>query len=367
MLGKSLRRLGILTGGGDCPGLNAVIRAVAKPAMNEYGATVIGVEDGFEGLVEGRMHELTNFDVSGIINEGGTILGTSNKGDPWHYPDAAPDGSTQIFDASARAIKNYKRWGLDALIVTGGDGSMHICRKLTNEGLNIVGVPKTIDNDLYGTDVTFGYDTAVSVATEAIDRLHSTASSHHRVMVIEVMGRYAGWIALAAGLAGGADIILLPEIPFTWEAVYRKVIERGTRGKRFSIVCVAEGAKIPEVGEIVQEMDIKRTDAKRLGGVGEVVADQIARGTELETRVTVLGHLQRGGSPTAHDRMLATTFGSEAVRLCAEGDFGKMVALQGAEIVSIPLETCTSQLKLVPHNHRLVRAARAVGTSFGDE
>ncbi len=367
MTGKTLRRIGILTGGGDCPGLNAVIRAVAKPAMNEYGATVIGIEDGFEGLVEGRMRELTNADVSGIVHQGGTILGTSNKGDPWHYPDEAPDGKTQIVDASARAIKNYKRWGLNALIVTGGDGSMHICKKLVEAGLNIVGVPKTIDNDLYGTDVTFGYDTAVSVATEAIDRLHTTASSHHRIMVIEVMGRYAGWIAVSAGLAGGADIILIPEIPFTWEAVNHKVIERSTRGKRFSIVCVAEGAKIPEVGEIVREMDVKRTDAKRLGGAGEVVAERIARDTELETRVTVLGHLQRGGNPTAHDRMLATTFGAEAVRLCAENEFGKMVALQGAEIVSIPLETCISQLKLVPRNHRLVRAARAVGTSFGDE
>jgi len=367
MLSKSLRRIGLLTGGGDCPGLNAVIRAVAKPAMNQYGATVIGIQDGFEGLVEGRMLELSNADVSGIINLGGTILGTSNKGDPWHYPDEAPDGSMQIVDASARAIKNYKRWGLDALIVTGGDGSMHICHNLFNAGLNIVGVPKTIDNDLFGTDVTFGFDSAMSVATEAIDRLHTTASSHHRVMVIEVMGRYAGWIALAAGLAGGADIILLPEISFTWEAVYRKVIERSTRGKRFSIVCVAEGVKIPEVGEIVQEIDSKRTDARRLGGAGEVVAAQIQRGTDLETRVTVLGHLQRGGNPTAHDRMLATSFGAEAVRMCAEGGFGRMVALQGANILSVPFATCTSQLKLVPKDHRLVRAAKAVGTSFGEE
>jgi 6-phosphofructokinase 1 len=368
MTGRNLRRIGILTGGGDCPGLNAVIRAVAKPAMYEYGAAVFGIEDGFEGLVEGRMHELSNAEVSGIINQGGTILGTSNKGDPWHYPDEAPDGSIQIVDASARAIKNYKRWGLEALIVSGGDGSMHICKKLSEEGgLNIVGVPKTIDNDLYGTDVTFGYDTAVGVATEAIDRLHTTASSHHRVMVIEVMGRYAGWIALAAGLAGGADIILIPELPFTWEAVYRKVIERSTHGKRFSIVCVAEGVRIPERGEILQEIDHKRTDARRLGGAGEVVAEQIGAGTELETRVIVLGHLQRGGSPTAHDRLLATSFGAEAVRLCAEGDFGKMVALQNAQLVAIPFATCISQLKLVPKDHRLVRAARAVGTSFGDE
>lgn len=360
-------RIGILTGGGDCPGLNAVIRAVAKPAMNEYGATVIGIEDGFEGLVEDRMHELSNREVSGIINLGGTILGTSNKGDPWHYPTEGPDGKTVIVDASARAIKNYKRWGLDAMIAIGGEGTMHISHKLAQYGLNIVGVPKTIDNDLDGTDVTFGYDSAVGVATEAIDRLHTTASSHHRIMVIEVMGRYAGWIALGAGLAGGADIILIPEIPFNWEALFRKVIERSTHGKRFSIVCVAEGCKCPDGSEVVQELDEKRTDAKRLGGIGEVIADEISRGTELETRVTVLGHLQRGGSPSASDRILATNFGALAVQLCAEGKFGQMVALRGDQYVGMPISDCIAKLKTVPHDHRWVQAAKAVGTSFGDE
>ncbi|KAA0228291.1 ATP-dependent 6-phosphofructokinase [candidate division KSB1 bacterium] len=367
MAASGLKRLGILTGGGDCPGLNAVIRAVAKPAMNEYNAAVFGIEDGFEGLVEGRMRQLANADVSGIINLGGTILGTSNKGDPWHYPDESVNGKVEIVDASSRAIKNYKRWGLDALVAIGGDGTMQISKKLTDHGLNVVGVPKTIDNDLSATDVTFGYDSALAVATEAIDRLHTTASSHHRVMVIEVMGRYAGWIALGAGLAGGADIILIPEIPFAWKSVFRKVIDRSVHGKRFSIVCVAEGTKCPDVGEIVKEMDVKRTDAKRLGGVGEFVAEQIALGTELETRVTVLGHLQRGGSPTPYDRILATNFGAKAVALCAAGNFGQMVALRGSEVVSVPIKEAIAKQKLVPHNHAMVLSARAVGTSFGDD
>jgi 6-phosphofructokinase 1 len=364
---KSLRRLGILTGGGDCPGLNAVIRAVAKSAMNDYNATVIGIDDGFEGLVEGRMHELSNANVSGIINVGGTILGTSNKGDPWHYPTEGPDGKTMIVDASQRAIKNYKRWGLDALIAVGGDGTMHICHKLAELGANIVGVPKTIDNDLAATDLTFGHDSAVYVATMAIDRLHTTASSHHRVMVIEVMGRYAGWIALSAGLAGGADIILIPEIPFQWEPVCQKVIERSTHGKRFSIVCAAEGAHCPEVGEIVKTYDAKRTDAKQLGGVGEYVAKIITEKTELETRVTVLGHLQRGGSPTPFDRILATKFGALACKLAAEGQFGMMVALHGTEVVAVAIKDAIAHLKLVPPDHQMVLAAKSVGTSFGDE
>jgi 6-phosphofructokinase 1 len=228
-------------------------------------------------------------------------------------------------------------------------------------------VPKTIDNDLEATDLTFGYDSAVYVATEAIDRLHTTASSHHRVMIIEVMGRYAGWIALAAGLAGGADIILIPEIPFKWEPICRKVLERSTHGKRFSIVCVAEGAKCPDVGEVVKQYDVKRTDAKQFGGVGELVAKTIAEKTELETRVTVLGHLQRGGSPTPFDRILATKFGKLACELAAEGKFGMMVALRGSEVVPVAIKDAISRQKLVPSDHQMVAAAKSVGTSFGDE
>jgi 6-phosphofructokinase 1 len=366
MLEKRIKRIGILTGGGDCPGLNAVIRAVAKPAMTEYGMTVIGIEDGFEGMVEAQMHELTNRDVSGIINLGGTILGTSNKGDPWHYPTEDLDGKKSIVDASQRAIKNYRKWGLDALVAIGGDGTMHICDKLAEHGCNIVGVPKTIDNDLSATDYTFGYDSATYVATEAIDRLHTTASSHHRVMIIEVMGRYAGWIALGAGLAGGADIILIPEIPFQWEVVMQKVNERSTHGKRFSIICVAEGAICPEVGQIVKSMDEKRTDARQLGGIGELVAKKITEATDLECRVTVLGHLQRGGSPTPFDRILATKFGAHACRLVAEGKFGMMVALKGNLITEVPIKDAIAKQRLVSPDDDMVQAARAVGTSFGD-
>ncbi len=362
-----VHRVGILTGGGDCPGLNAVIRAVAKSAMSKYGAQVIGIEDGFEGFVEGRMHEITNREVSGILNIGGTILGTSNKGDPFHYPVETLDGKVEIVDESARVIRNYRRWALDAIIAIGGDGTMHISNKLAKLGLNVVGVPKTIDNDLAATDLTFGYDSALMIATEAIDRLHTTASSHHRVMVIEVMGRYAGWIALGAGLAGGADIILIPEIPFKWESIYKKVRERSLHGKRFSIVCVAEGAK-PEGGDIVvKAMDIRRTDAKQLGGIGELVGRKITEETGLETRITVLGHLQRGGSPTAFDRNLATKFGTTAMDLAARGEFGRMVALRGTEIISVPIAEAIKQQRLVPPDCPEIRAARAVGTCFGDD
>lgn len=367
MTGSKLKRIGILTGGGDCPGLNAVIRAVAKSAMSEYGASVVGIEDGFEGFVEGRSHEMANKEVSGILAVGGTVLGTSNKGDPFHYPVEDLQGNVQIVDESARVVHNYKRWGLETVVAIGGDGTMHIANKLLDLGLNIIGVPKTIDNDLSATDLTFGYDSAVSVATEAIDRLHTTASSHHRVMVIEVMGRYAGWIALGAGLAGGADIILIPEIPFKWESIYNKVRNRSHHGKRFSIICVAEGAKPVDGDIVVKATDIKRTDAKQLGGIGEMVGARITGDTGLETRVTVLGHLQRGGSPTPFDRNLATKFGSAAVELAAKGKFGRMVALRGNKITSVPIKEAISQQRLVPLDCDEIRAARSVGTSFGDE
>jgi 6-phosphofructokinase 1 len=363
---KRLKRIGILTGGGDCPGLNAVIRGVAKPAIQDHGITVVGIEDGFEGFVEGRMRELSRTDVSGIIGLGGTILGTSNKGDPFHYPSEGING-IEIVDASHRLMKHYKGWGLDCLIATGGDGTMHISKKLGEMGMNIIGVPKTIDNDLDATDQTFGFDTACSIATEAIDRLHTTGSSHHRVMVIEVMGRYAGWIALTAGIAGGADIILLPEIPFKWDSVFQRVIERSTRGNRFSIVCVAEGAKAADEEVVIKETDIKRTDPIRFGGIGEHVAQCISDITGLETRATVLGHLQRGGSPTAYDRVLATRYGTKAVELAIEGKFGHMVSLRGTHVSSVPIALAVAQQRLVPRDGEIIRSARAVGMSFGDE
>ena len=310
---NEVRKIGVLTGGGDCPGLNAVIRGVTKPAQ-DHGMSVFGILDGFEGFVEGKTTELRDEDVSGILSRGGTILGSSNKGDPFHWP-VERDGKIEIVDKSQNVLRIYKALDLDAVIAIGGDGTMHICNKLMEMGINMVGVPKTIDNDLDATDVTFGHDSAVYVVSMALDRLHTTASSHHRVIVVEVMGRYAGWIALHGGLSGGADVILIPEIPFSWESVYDKIHKRELKGKRFSLVCVAEGAK-PIGGQLVTTgTDVKRTDPIRLGGIGKVVADNIEKNTGRETRVTVLGHLQRGGSPTPYDRILATKFGAFAISL----------------------------------------------------
>ncbi|MBI3004942.1 MAG: ATP-dependent 6-phosphofructokinase [Ignavibacteriales bacterium] len=360
-----MKRIGILTGGGDCPGLNAVIRSIAKPALTYFGSTVVGIEDGFEGLVEGKMHELTPRDVGGILNVGGTILGTSNKGNPFKYPIETPNG-VDVVDYSENAIRNYRDWKLDVIVAIGGDGTMHIVDKFTELGLNFVGVPKTIDNDLSSTDMTFGYDSAVSVASEAIDRLHTTASAHHRVMIVEVMGRYAGWIALGAGLAGGADAILIPEIPFEWKKINEHVLRRSKQGSRFSIVCVAEGAKPAEGGLVVKEQDKKRTDPIRLGGIGELVGKNITESTGLETRVVVLGHVQRGGSPTPFDRILATKYGSMALQLASEKKFGYMVALRGNDVMAVPVKEAILKLRTVPLDSQLILAARAVGTSFGD-
>jgi 6-phosphofructokinase len=341
MTNKKVKRIGILTGGGDCPGLNAVIRGVAKPAMNDHGITVVGIEDGFEGFVEGRMRELTRDDIAGIIGLGGTILGTSNKGDPYHYPIEGLNG-VEIVDASSRVLKHYKGWGLDCIIAIGGDGTMHISNKLGEMGLNIIGVPKTIDNDLDATDQTFGFDTALSIATEAIDRLHTTAS-------------------------GGADVILIPEIPFKWDVITRRVIERSTRGSRYSIVCVAEGAKASDEDIIIKETDIKRTDPIRFGGIGEHISRRITQETGLETRTTILGHLQRGGSPTAYDRVLATRYGTKAVELAVQGEFGRMVSLKGTQVTSVAIKEAISKQRLVPVTGEIITTAKYVGTNFGDE
>jgi len=359
-----LKRIGVLTGGGDCPGLNAVIRSIAKPALSYFNAKVIGIEDGFEGFVEGRKRELTKLDVTGIINLGGTILGTSNKGDPFHYPRESASG-VAVTDCSDVVLDNYRQWNLDALIAIGGDGTMNISAKLAKMGMNIIGIPKTIDNDLEATDITFGHDSALQVATEAIDRLQTTASAHHRVIVIEVMGRYAGWIALGAGVAAGADVILIPEIPFRWESVFNFVWKR-SKGARYSIICVAEGAKPLDGKLTVRETDQKRTDPIRLGGIGEIVADKIEQETKLETRVTVLGHVQRGGSPSAFDRILGTRFGSMALQAASRGEFGCMVSLRGRDVVTVRLDDAIQRQRLVPPNSQLVMAARLVGVCFGD-
>ncbi len=362
---KSVKRIGILTGGGDCPGLNAVIRGVTKPA-HDLGLTVLGILDGFEGFVEGKAMELYNKDVSGILATGGTILGSSNKGDPFHWPEET-GGKIKIVNRSKEVLNNYEAWDLDALITIGGDGTMHIAHKLSQMGMNVVGVPKTIDNDLEATDQTFGHDSAVFVVSEGLDRLHTTASSHHRVMTMEVMGRYTGWIALHGGLAGGADIILIPEIPFDWDVVYDKVVQRNMMGKRFSIVCVAEGAKPKDGSMVVKTEDKKRTDPIQLGGIGELVSHKIAENTGLETRYTVLGHLQRGGSPTPYDRILATKFGTNAIKLAIKKQFGRMVSLQGSEIKSVRIIDAISRQKLVKPKDQAVLAAHAVGVSFGTE
>jgi len=363
---SKIKRIGIMTGGGDCPGLNAVIRAVAKRALFEHGWEVFGIEDGYEGLIRPRFRKLEAADVSGILTIGGTILGTSNKSDPYAYVD--PRGASTVKkDVSRRVIRNVREKGLDALFLIGGDGTMASAVRLSRAGLKIVGVPKTIDNDLGGTDVTFGFDTAVGVATEAVDRLHTTAQSHHRIMIVEVMGRRAGWIALYAGTAGGGDIILIPEIPYTVEAVAAKVNFRRKIGKKFSLVVIAEGAK-PRGGDVVVQKRIEASpDPVRLGGVGFVLADQLERLTGQEARTVVLGHLQRGGSPTSADRILATQLGAEAVALAARGEFGRMVAVRGGKISSVGLDVPGKGQRLVPLDHPLIAAARSVGTSFGDE
>ncbi len=360
-----IKRIGILTAGGDCPGLNAVIRAIVKTAIYRYGLEVIGFQDGYSGVILGKARMLESRDASGILHRGGTILGTSNRDDPFHFP-AVVRGKKIFRDVSARAVKNLKQNKVDILFVLGGDGSLTIADKLSKKGVRIVGVPKTIDNDLWGTDVTFGFDTALGVAMGAIDRLHSTAEAHHRIMVVEVMGRYAGWIALEAGLAGGGDVILIPEIPYDIEKVCEHIRARNRFGTRFSIVVVAEGAK-PKKGEVVVQRVIEdSTDPLRLGGIGYRVGSEIEKKTGLETRVTVLGHVQRGGSPSAFDRILATRFGTRAVELAMEGKFGRMVCLRGGEIEDCPLDTVGGRQRNVPPHGELVRTARSIGVSFGD-
>ncbi|MDD5304564.1 MAG: ATP-dependent 6-phosphofructokinase [Elusimicrobia bacterium] len=357
--------LGILTSGGDCPGLNAVIRAVTKTALNDYGLDVLGYKDGYHGLVTDKFVRLRGDDVSGILSRGGTILGTSNTHDPYRWAETNR-GKIVYHDHSRKAAASYRRNKLLGLVIIGGDGTMATAGKLADMGLDIIGVPKTIDNDLAGTDRTFGFDTAVQTAAEAIDKLRDTAQSHHRVMIAEVMGRYAGWLALNSGVAGGADVILIPEIPYDLAKVGEALKARSRRGKRFSILVVAEGAK-PLGGQmVVARTEAASPDPVRLGGVGQAIARGIENIHGLDTRVTVLGHLQRGGTPLASDRVLCTRFGVKAAELAAAGLFGQMVALRGNDLVSVPLKQVAGKLSLVPTDHPLIAAARAVGTCFGD-
>jgi phosphofructokinase-like protein len=358
-----LKTIALVTGGGDAPGLNAVIRAAVKTAVNEYGMRVVGVEDSFEGLLgETRVRELTPADVRGLLPRGGTILGTRNRG---AFVVRGPGGeSSKPEEVYREAAANLERLGVDALVAIGGEGTLAIAAEFDRLGFPVVGVPKTIDNDLAATELTFGFMTALDIATEALDRLHSTAESHDRAMILEVMGRHAGWIALHSGVSGGADIILLPEIPFSMAAVCQKVRERDACGAQFSIVVVAEGAKEIAGAEHYQDMG-DHAGAPRLGGVGHHVAYEIGRLTGKEARCVVLGHLQRGGSPNAFDRMLATNFGSAAVRALQRGQRGVMVALHAANIRTVPLKDAIANLKTVPPESQLVRTARDVGISFG--
>ncbi len=331
--------IGILTGGGDAPGLNAVIRAVVKTAIGKYGWEVTGIEDGFDGLIERAFKALRPLalkEVRGILPQGGTILGAANRGNPFARK-VMRDGREVIEDCSGLVIERLRAAGIDALIVVGGDGTLRIAQELSDEGCAVVGVPKTIDNDLGGTDVTFGFDTALNTATDAIDKLHTTAESHHRVMVIEVMGRDAGWIALHSGIAGGADVILIPEIPFRWDVIAGAINARNKGGAKFSIVVAAEGAQPADGEQLFRLPGDGVTTVARLGGMGDLVAHRLQELTGMEARCTVLGHVQRGGSPTPFDRLLATRYGAAAVRLVADGKFGHMVALRGSEITAVPI------------------------------
>ncbi len=358
------KRVGILTGGGDCPGLNAVIRGVTKTAIGKYGMEVIGFYDGFEGLIEGRFTILRQESVSGILTQGGTILGTSNKANPFAHIIGEGE-NRHVVDKSDQCMELYQDLGLDALICVGGDGTMSIGGQLSEKGASIVGVPKTIDKDLMETDITFGFDSARYTATEAIDKLHTTAQSHHRVLFVEVMGRNAGWLALESGIAGGGDVILLPEIPYEIEEVVSEVRRRSRFGKRFSIVVVSEGCR-PKGGEQVYQKIVEDSpDPIRLGGISHIIANQIEQETGIECRVAVLGHLQRGGTPTPFDRLLATQFSVKAMEMVVEGVFNHMVAIQGNKLVPVPIEKVMNKQRTVPLDSHYIKAARAVGASFG--
>ncbi|MGC9349692.1 MAG: 6-phosphofructokinase [Anaerolineae bacterium] len=359
-------RIGVLTGGGDAPGLNAVIRAVVKTAKNEYDWEVMGIEDGFEGLIQpGKVRPLDFADVRGILSRGGTILGTTNRADPFHYEVEQADGQIKTFDVSDDVVRHAEVLGLDAIIVIGGDGSLAITCELMKKGLRAVGVPKTIDNDILCTEQTFGFDTAVNTTMEALDRLHTTAESHHRAIVLEVMGRNAGWIGLKAGIAGDADVILIPEIPFDVEAVVNRIDRRNRVGANYSIIIAAEGAT-SQGGEAVYQEHREVGAQPRLGGIGAKLAQEIRKLTDTEVRVTVLGHLQRGGSPTAFDRLLASRYGSMAVHLVAEGKLGKMVALQCGEIVDVPMEGAVARQKLISLSSDIVQTALDLDICLGN-
>ncbi len=361
----SIKRIGVLTGGGDCPGLNAVIRAVTKSALHQHKLEVLGVEDGFLGLIRNRMRPLAWSDVSNILTQGGTILGTSNQANPERFAVKKGD-QIEYLNVTDRVVEHVRSNHLDALICIGGDGTMTGAANLIRHGINCIGVPKTIDNDLEGCDQTFGFDTAVTTATDALDKIHSTAMSHHRVMVVEVMGRNAGWLALHAGVAAGADVILLPEIPYDLDKVNELLLYRSRLGKKFSIICVSEGAK-PKGGKVVVQRIVETSpDPIRLGGIANKLVADIEDTTGLEARATILGHVQRGGTPTPFDRVLATSFGYHALDLLMRGEQGKLVVWKDGHLDCVDIQFVAGKQRQVPPDHYLIHTAKAVGTSFGD-
>lgn len=360
----TVRRIAILTGGGDCPGLNAVIRAAARDAFF-CGIEVVGVEDGFLGLIEGRVRRLNESDLTGLINRGGTILGSNNKANPIkHAVGKNPDGTAIFKDVRQQCYETLKRHEIEAMVVIGGDGTLTIANDFHNMGIPIVGVPKTIDNDIEGTELTFGFQTAVATATDALDRVRTTADSHHRAMVVELMGRNAGWITLHAGVAGAADVILLPEIPFSLEKIYEVVRRRSGKGKHSTLIAVSEGARPHGGAQMVARVDVTSADPIRLGGIGKYLADEVEKNTGVESRYVVLGHVQRGGNPTPGDRVLSTLLGSHAMTLLREGKTGRMVAIQEGKLASVPLESLANKQRLVNLADPLITAAKRVGASF---
>lgn len=362
----TIKRIGLLTGGGDCPGLNAVIRAVSKSAMYQHGIEVVGILNGYEGLIRNQVELLDAADVSGILTRGGTILGSNNRISPLHFP-VQQDGETTFVDATDRCLKTIEEHRIDAMIVIGGDGTMACTMPLVDAGVPCIGVPKTIDNDIIGTDLTFGFMTAMTTATLSLDRLHTTADSHHRVMVCELMGRNAGWLTLSAGIASGSDVILLPEIPFSIDLICDYLHDRMQSPAGFSIIACAEGAH-PEGGsQIVSQLVEDSMEPVRLGGIGHLVAAAIEERTSFETRTTVLGHVQRGGPPVAMDRVLATRFGVAALELLVTGHENRMVVWRNGDIDHIDLRDVATGQRLVPIDHPLIDAAAAVRTCFGRE
>ncbi len=359
-----IKKIGILTAGGDCPGLNAVVRAVSKNALR-HGIEVVGIKNGFDGLVRNEVLPITSDTVSGILTLGGTILGTSNIANPFSYTLPPFGSAEEPKDLSAVAMHNFHENQLDALITIGGDGTLHMSQQFVEKGMPIVAVPKTIDNDLSATDQTFGFDSALSVATEAIDRIHTTAQSHHRVMIIETMGRYAGWIALRSAIAGGGDIVLIPEIPYNDDVIVNYILERKSCGKTFSIVVAAEGAKNEAGEQAVTRTVAGSTDPIRLGGIAYKLSDMIERRTYIESRACVLGHMQRGGTPTAFDRWLSTLYGAKALDMVLEGKFGYMASFRNFGITEVKISDAISKLKRVDPHGEEVRAALEVGMSFG--